>query len=514
MNVIGKRIESQVHFWSLLGPFLVLLSASVLIFKVSPHWYFPLSALVGIPLCVKWKMKGLAGALACLFAFATFSYSSLDLNERYWHVGLSLAVAFSFIVFTLSLEEVQALIGKLELESNSRLDNFLILDERLKTAEQEWSFEREKLQVEVKALALEAAKVLEEKQTFYKLAGLAKEELIQIRNAHEQLIEEYAYKKHLISQLKERLEENEITIQSFVDSDAEKRIEALTHQIELLEREKNLSTAKFHTMQNENESLQNFIQESNIEKANLLNRNSELQKIENALQMTLSKKDQQLIQLEKEKDIKEQDLLELEKVKTNLLNALQFSESEKNRLAFKEKELKDSISQIEEFNRQIENKRMKELNELQSRFQLVIDEFETTNQALEAKQEEIKKLQNLLEQFKREKEEKPLEAQASTSVNEGKAMALYLQLREQFEEKNAILHATRQELFRANEMLLSIKKEQDEMQMSEPSDEECRLVQCMADLSKEYEQMQIDAQHEIKVLSEIISHLFHSKSVS
>ena len=80
MDVAGKKVEYQVQFWSLLGPFFVLLSVAVLIFKVSPHWYFPVSALIGIPLCLKWKMKGLAGALGCLFLLAGVNYLNLVID--------------------------------------------------------------------------------------------------------------------------------------------------------------------------------------------------------------------------------------------------------------------------------------------------------------------------------------------------------------------------------------------------------------------------------------------------
>lgn len=256
MDVVGRKVENQVQFWSLLGPFFVLLSIAVLLFKVSPHWYFPVSALIGIPLCVKWKMKGMATALCCLFLLAGISYQDLELDDRYWHVGLSLAMAFSFIVLTLSLEEVEGLVCKLQLESQSRLDNFLLLDEKWKSAEQEWSFEKEKSKIEVASLTQELTKIQEDKQTFYKLAQLAKDELIQVRGQHDQLLQDLLYKKQQIAQLYERLEETEITIQSFVNSDSEKQILALTDCIACLEQEKETFKAKVVLAQKEERTCQ------------------------------------------------------------------------------------------------------------------------------------------------------------------------------------------------------------------------------------------------------------------
>ncbi|MFI0435785.1 MAG: hypothetical protein ACH350_08710 [Parachlamydiaceae bacterium] len=256
MDVVERKVENQVQFWSLLGPFFVLLSIAVLLFKVSAHWYFPVSALIGLPLCVKWKMKGMAAALGCLFLFAGISFQTLELDDRYWHVGLSLAMAFSFIVLTLSLEEVQGLVGKLQLESHSRLDNFLILDEKSKAAELAWSFEKEKIKGEIGELTLELTRTQEDKQNFYKLAQLAKDELIQVRSQHDQLLQDLLYKKQQIAQLYERVDETEMTVQEFVNSDSEKQIQTLKELNHSLEREKETFKAQVNVLQVERQNCQ------------------------------------------------------------------------------------------------------------------------------------------------------------------------------------------------------------------------------------------------------------------
>ena len=244
MEVAGRKVENQVQFWSLLGPFLILLSIAVLLFKVSPHWYFPLSALVGIPLCIKWKMKGMASALCCLFLLSAWSFQSLELHERYWHVGLSLAMAFSFIVLTLSWEEAQGVIEDLQLESQSRLENFSLLDEQWKNAEQEWSQIKGQTEAEIAALSQEVVKNQEDKQTFYKIAQLAKDEWIQIKTQHDHLLQDLLYKKQQIAQLHERLEETELTIQGFVNGEGEKQLECITLQMGEVQRENESLKAK------------------------------------------------------------------------------------------------------------------------------------------------------------------------------------------------------------------------------------------------------------------------------
>jgi len=221
VNSLEKRLENQVQFWALLGPFLFLLSISVLVFKLTLHWYFPLSIMLGIPLCVKWKIKGMAVSLTFLFALTLYAYPDLNLNERYWHVGMALAMAFSFIILTLSLEEVEGVLTKLQVESKSRLENFLRLDDNSKKAEEAWVGEKIKLDNEMTVLSSDLAIAQQDKEIFYKLAQLAKDELNQIRTQHELLEQDLVYKKHHIFQLNEKLEETEITLQKIVDAESE-----------------------------------------------------------------------------------------------------------------------------------------------------------------------------------------------------------------------------------------------------------------------------------------------------
>lgn len=231
VKILEKKIEGQVQFWSLLGPFLILVASAILLFKFSEHWYLPLGVLVGLPLCVKWHTKGLVAALVTLISLFLLNYTQIDLEERYWHLGMGIAMALSFIILTLSLEEVQILVNKIQVESQSRLDNFLRLDENIKESEQLWSAEKEKLSSQVEELSKELAQKKEDSHTYQKLVYLAKDELIALRNQYELVVEDSIYKKQHIAQLQERIDENEMTIQNFVNTDSERRIKNLTAEL-------------------------------------------------------------------------------------------------------------------------------------------------------------------------------------------------------------------------------------------------------------------------------------------
>lgn len=223
-EAVAKPVDRQIQFWSMLGPICVLSTIAVLLYKLTDHWHFPLCALIGIPLCIKWKMQGMIATLGALLIFTAIKYPDIEMSERYWHVGLSLAMAFSFIVLTLSLEEAQSVVKTLQNESKSRLDNCLMLDEKLKNADRAWEMEKEALQCSVESLSQALSKTTEEKQTFYKIAHLTKDELLQVREQHEQLLQAHTYRATQIAHLQEKLDTAELAVQNFVDTDAQKEI--------------------------------------------------------------------------------------------------------------------------------------------------------------------------------------------------------------------------------------------------------------------------------------------------
>jgi chromosome segregation ATPase len=305
VNILEKRIENQVQFWSLLGPFAILLAIAVLLFKMSSHWYLPLSALVGIPLCVAWRMKGLAAALTFLATLAVFAYPNLEFNELYWHMGMAMAMALSFVILTLSLEEVQGLVGKLQAESQSRLDNFLRLDGNVRVLEQDWVQEKEQLSAQVQTLTQTLTQAQEERQTFQKLVFLAKDELVALRGQHEELMQDLFYKKQQITQLNERIEENEVTIQAFVNTDSEQRVQQLIDALSEKEQQVNTQQAKLFEAQ---EQLEPLLNESEFLKQSL----EEARSLADEYKVTSKTLQEQLQQLFHQKETIQQALLHVQ----------------------------------------------------------------------------------------------------------------------------------------------------------------------------------------------------------
>lgn len=565
MDVLEKKIENQVQFWSLLGPFLILLSVTVLLFKVSSHWYFPVAALIGLPLCVKWKMKGMAAALSCLLFFSVLAYQNLELDERYWHVGMVLAMAFSFIVLTLSLEEVQNLVDKLQLESQSRLDNFLRLDEKWTSAEQEWSSERADFKTEIQSLTQEASRIQEDKQTFYKLAQLAKDELTQVRSQHDLLLKELFYKKQQVAQLHERLEETEITIQGFVNTDAEKQLQQLTDQLTLLEREKDRLDAQLLRMQTDYQTCQEAKEQTDQqlqsyqekEKQRLMEQQQDQQERQ-AQQAALQASQDKQASLEQEKQTllegqtkwqqqyEHMQALEVQHRQAvqhyqqqlqELASKLKAEEQQRETLQQRKKELEDVLTQREQqfqekeshlqgiLNSEIdkikaeEQKTKEQFLHVQNALQMQQDRYQEAEKQIQQQAQDKQKLEQLLQQAQQELEKAQHSVEIETEEkrellpyaegNTRRIESMYIQLKEQFQEKSAVLDATRRELFHAHEELLKYQKEQEEKTIFGQTELEEYLQNDLLQLEQQYEQMQRHYQQEVEELNQIVEHLFH-----
>lgn len=539
MDVAGKKVESQVQFWSLLGPFFILLSISVLLLKISFHWYFPLSALVGIPLCVKWKMKGMAAALCCLLFLSGIHYQTLELDDRYWHVGLALAMAFSFIVLTLSLEEAEGVVGKLKLESQSRLDNYLLLDEKLKQAELNWADIKEKSKAEAEALTQEILHLQEDKQTFYKLAQLAKDELVQVRNQHDLLLQDLVYKKQQVAQLYERLEEAEMTVQDFVNSDAEKRVQILKEDIASIEREKEILQGKIQLMETERQVCKeekvcllqelevcrerdqlSLVAKKALEEEHLRDLQNwqvkydileeENKKVVENHQRCLQESSRLRDLKERQQQVMEESWKKIEDSQKKIVDLEAQFRSERDERVLKDKQIKQQEENKEEYKKVLEQvykelDLQKEKNTwLQKESQENQDVLKYENDVLK---EECRQVKECLDLAKQELEKCENRQPVALPKQDRRIEGMYLQLREQFQEKCFVLDQTRRELFRANEALLKCQKEYEEEHIFDQSligkywQRHClKLGNACDTMEKRYQQ-------EVTELTELVNHL-------
>lgn len=138
------RLEQKIQFWSALGPFVVVLTLFVCFIKLSAaSYYLPLAALVGLPICWKWHLKGALAAFLLLTALLSINLPFIETSERMWFVGLGIALSIGFAVTALSLEEMRELLGlapgRQSQDSDSTAERFSLL-------RQQWRHDREEFQ--------------------------------------------------------------------------------------------------------------------------------------------------------------------------------------------------------------------------------------------------------------------------------------------------------------------------------------------------------------------------------
>jgi|GEM_PF-1605370 len=211
MKTIEVNLEGRLQVWAAIGPLMLVLTSLVCLIKGEHHdWLLISLALVGLPLCWRWKMSGLFGAVTILLLYLVATYSDVAIGNRFWHVGTTMAAALGLVVTTLSFEEVEALIGKLRVESESRLKNLWSIDEKFKAAQKAWQEEREDLSQRLQ----ESLQELREKEarigTFGRVLGVVRQDLDASQRKHERLLTELFEARTQASRLSQELDKEAV----------------------------------------------------------------------------------------------------------------------------------------------------------------------------------------------------------------------------------------------------------------------------------------------------------------
>lgn len=202
-----KSIQQQVQFWGAIGPLMTIFTLLVCMMKHSVLQYgFPISLLLAIPLCWKWKFRGLALSLGLLLSIIAYHFFGMAMEERLWFVGLSLAAISSLVITTLSFDEVTLLIDSVQIESKSRLDNLLQLDENLRELSISNQEKIEKLIQELKKKECESAESKIRAENSDRLSQIVREELATVHAKYEEIQQEFFDLRHKYSQSQIKIE--------------------------------------------------------------------------------------------------------------------------------------------------------------------------------------------------------------------------------------------------------------------------------------------------------------------
>lgn len=554
-RVFKKQVENKLQFWSVLGPCIIILTLLISLIKFSPEsFYLPLAIVVGIPSCWVWKLRGMLFSITVLLLLLFLSFSGIAVEERLWHFGVAVATALAFIVATLSSEEVEALVQKMQARSKSRLDHLLRLDEKLKLVNEEMLQYKEKTTQDLECSQKTTNQYKSEMESFHQASRFMQKEMNSSIEDRQKLLEELFQKKECLIHCQRELAEErekivELTKQSqFNQSDREK---SYIKKIEEFQSDFDEGESLLREVQREKDDLKKSLSEKERELENLYEgKQKEFNKLskegEKDLREALSLAEQHeelVLTLEGKLVHVQENAAKLERQlqkQKEIFHELQGNS--RKREAFLRKEIEDRDYQL-----YMQVRRQAESQKEMFIYQKVLKDFKGSHGSLEGKlyasENKLRKIQSVIgknrelwdklntirtEKFqlfldknflnlkldklqkrvkKKEvvnifKEEKTFEKECQKGCYNRNTELLYKQLKKQFEQKNDVLHLTRKELFNLEGELFYIKREL-EMKSLEKNEESESLLKTIQSLNEENQLFE----EEILMLNDLVSSL-------
>ncbi|MCH9633884.1 MAG: Chromosome partition protein Smc [Chlamydiae bacterium] len=198
------KIQDRLQFLGLLGPFIILLTLLCTLLKGSPKSsYLFVMTLLALPVSWKWRMKGfLISSGVLIISFLSF-YPFFAPHEKLWQLGACLSLALGLFTTFMGFEEVKLFLSKLALESQSRLDNLIDLDEKFNKAQEVWKYEEAELQNELSKKSEALKRDHHEMASLEKMAGALRSELESLQESNSALLKEVEDKAREISNLEQ-----------------------------------------------------------------------------------------------------------------------------------------------------------------------------------------------------------------------------------------------------------------------------------------------------------------------
>lgn len=475
MDIKENKVESQIETWAIIGPVVTLMTLLVSMMRpteVGP--IYSLTLLVGILICWKWKLKGVFFSAPFVLLLVGYNIIDVGLTEILWNVGLGVCAILSFLVTALSFDEVEALTRALQVESKSRLENLLKLDEKFKQESKNRSKSEEELQATLLQLKGELESYKEGREENERLAQLVRSELATAKSRSDELLQELFEANNLlekregeINSLKEELS----TRKEMVDR---QELDLAYEEIAALEQQASRQAEELAKIEGE-------LKRSGEELSRAVEEREEIERQREAFHAEIARNESEIAELKKELQSALQDegkVLGLEG-EVYLLKE-QCSELE---LTIKEREEELSI-QRQKFEEVLSTSGEKEIL-----LQQMIHEAAKEKESLEIEFEKLSKKES-----------------SELRVVKGQLT----QLQKQFEEKSEVLDETRRALFRMQENLLLAQRELEEARKSDRCDSQQLLEETIAKMEMERKELEKTHQQEVDDLHEIIASLSSS----
>ena len=211
-----KNFTDRLQFLGVIGPFTLLLTLFCLLIRGGASgWYLFVATLAGLPLSWKWRTKGLLASLGFLALLLFSMYPFFEGGEKLWQTGASLSLGLGLFITFLGFEEIKGMISDLQLESQSRLDNLIALDDEIKSLKKDWDLSEEDYHSQIENKDLTITKLSDQADALEKSTSIIQDELKEIQTKNQNYVYELEKQFKSLSKLEishqkitEELEEN------------------------------------------------------------------------------------------------------------------------------------------------------------------------------------------------------------------------------------------------------------------------------------------------------------------
>lgn len=205
MNEEGKALEKQLGLWTLLGPFIMLITLTILlIHPTNQSLLMPIIGLAAIPLCWIYKLRGLIPALACVLLAFLFQLTHSAPERIFWDLLLAGATALTLAITALCCLEVEDLFCHMHKESSTRLQDFLGVNAKLQQLEEQREHEAALAKSQVELLRRQLSDETALLQASEKNAQQLTEKMANVSTQNETLLRELFQKRYECDKLSQQ----------------------------------------------------------------------------------------------------------------------------------------------------------------------------------------------------------------------------------------------------------------------------------------------------------------------
>lgn len=191
MYLKESSLEKQIFVGPFLGPFLTLLTLSIVLFYYAPqHMELPLAGLAGIYCSWKWHVRGTAIAWVLLAAATGLKSVNSPEMSLWWNISLAVSLGLASLITALTQRNISDHLEWKYQDSIEQHSRLAISEARLNTILQTIQQERADVQQQIQTMEMQLKEKTDAQVDYMQFMEIARKELNHTKSENEQLQKE------------------------------------------------------------------------------------------------------------------------------------------------------------------------------------------------------------------------------------------------------------------------------------------------------------------------------------